>query len=143
MKIVSANPNDADSLADLRALAMKESLEALGLFDPTRVREGLLSGFDPTITKKVLINGQLAAFFVVKEEPDWLYLNHLYVLPRFQAEKIGTTILTLIIERGDELGKKIKLRALKESRSNQFYLSHGFVKTHEEELDNYYTREHR
>jgi len=141
MEIVSANSKDADTLADLRALAMKESLEALGIFDPTRVREGLLSSFDPTLTKKVLINGQLAAFYVLREEPDWLYLNHLYVLPQFQGEKIGTTVLSLIIKQGDELGKKIKLRALKESRSNDFYLSHGFVKTHEEEFDNYYTRE--
>lgn len=122
---------------------MKESLDALGLFDPTRVRQNLLSNFDPTLTKKVLINGQLAAFYVLKEEPDWLYLNHLYVLPRFQAEKIGTTLLSLIIKQADELGKKIKLRALKESRSNNFYSSHGFVKTHEEEYDNYYTRERR
>ena len=44
----------------------------------------------------------------------------------------------MIIKKGCDLGKEIRFGALKVSRSNGFYLSHGFVKTHEEEFDNYY-----
>ena len=44
----------------------------------------------------------------------------------------------MIIKKGCDLGKEIRFVALKGSRSNGFYLSHGFVKTHGEEFDNYY-----
>lgn len=57
-----------------------------------------------------------------------------------QGQKIGSRLLVTIIEQGNTLRKDIKLGALKGSRSNHFYLSHGFVKTHEEEFDNYYLR---
>ena len=47
---------------------MRESLEALGRFDPIRARERFLSGFDPALTKKAMIDGELVAFYVFKEE---------------------------------------------------------------------------
>lgn len=140
MEIIDVNLSDAESLAELRVLAMRESLEALGRFDPIRARERFLSGFDPPLTKKAMIDGELVAFYVLKEETSWLYLDHLYVHPDFQSKNIGVRLLAVIIEKGCDLGKEIRLGALKGSRSNTFYLSHGFVKSHEEEFDNYYVR---
>lgn len=142
MEVINVDMGDAESLAELRVLAMRESLEALGRFDPTRARERFLSAFDPAVTKKLLVDGKLVAFYVLKEESSWLFLDHLYVHPAFQGEKIGSKLLTTIIKKGCDEGKEIKLGALKGSRSNDFYLSHGFVKTHEEEFDNYYVHKH-
>lgn len=140
MEVVDVEWNDAALLAELRVLAMRESLEAIGRFDPVRAKERFLSSFDPALTKKVLVDGKLTAFYVLKEESSYLYLDHLYVHPNCQGQKMGSNLLTDIIEQGNMLGKDIKLGALKGSRSNHFYLFHGFVKTHEEEFDNYYLR---
>lgn len=142
MEIIEVVKQDALSLAELRVMAMRESLEELGRFDPVRARERFLSSFNPDFTKKVVIDGELAAFYAVKEELEWLYLDHIYVHPKFQGRRIGSSLLAVIINKGYALGKDIKLGALKGSRSNQFYLSHGFVKTHEEEFDNYYVLKH-
>lgn len=87
MEIIDVNLSEVESLAELRVLAMRESLEAIGRFDPARAKERFLSSFDLALTKKVLMNGKLTAFYVLKEEPSYLYLDHLYVHPNSPRPK--------------------------------------------------------
>lgn len=138
MIIERANLQDGEALAELRVLAMQESLEALGRFDRDRARQRFLSNYDPETTLKILIASELVGFYVVTDFPSYRYVDHLYIHPEHQAKKIGSKVLTDIIEGGRRAGKSIKLGALKGSRSNQFYLSHDFVKISEGEFDNYY-----
>lgn len=138
MRILKTREDDAQALAELRALAMRESLEAIGRFDPVRVRERFLQKFDPNATSKVFIDDELAAFFVVLDKGDHLYVDHLYVHPNHQSAGLGSSLLEVIKEQARHAEKPIRLGALKGSRSNQFYASHGFVRTHVEALDNYY-----
>ena len=137
----AAAPEDAGALADLRVLAMKDSLMALGRFDPIRARERFLSGFEPGCTQQIFQNDLLVGFWVLKpQEPVWL-LDHLYVLPSHQGPGMGTQILAHLFEQADQAGKALRLGALKGSRSNDFYLRHGFVKVDEGEWDIYYERQ--
>lgn len=75
---------------------------------------------------------------MVTEHPEYLYLDHLYVHPNHQGQRIGSTVLSNVIDTSRRLNKPIKLGALKGSQSNRFYVSHGFVKVAEGEFDNYY-----
>lgn len=138
MDTTTVMAEDGEALAALRVLAMRESLEAVGRFDPVRARSRFLSNFDPDITRKVVVAGELAAFYMLRHEPAFLFIEHLYVHPDFQCGKIGSNLLCSIIRLGVDSDKDIRLGALKGSRANKFYLSHGFVKTHAEEFDNYY-----
>ncbi|OED41177.1 hypothetical protein AB833_10520 [Chromatiales bacterium (ex Bugula neritina AB1)] len=138
VKIEKAVIEDADALATLRTIAMQESLEAVGRFCPNRARERFLANFNPKNTKKLIIEGTLAGFYVLAEHPVHLLLDHLYIHPVFQGMNIGSFIMHKVIEIAEESGKEITLGALKKSKSNNFYLSHGFIKTHEGEFDNYY-----
>ena len=140
MKILDAKIEDGNSLAELRVVSMRESLEAIGRFDPIRARDRFLSKYNANLTQKVIINGKIAAFYMVSEFDDHLYLDDLYVHPDFQRKGIGSKIMGLVIDQSHVKGKPIKLGALKESLSNEFYLSHGFVKSHSEQYDNYYVR---
>jgi GNAT superfamily N-acetyltransferase len=136
-----AEPEDADALADLRVRAMKDSLEALGRFDPVRARERFLLGFEPNCTQQIFQNAVLVGFWVLKpQEPVWL-LDHLYVLPGHQGQGIGAQVLVCVFAQADRAGKTLRLGALKGSRSNDFYLRHGFVKVGEGEWDLYYERQ--
>ena len=54
----SVAADDFESMADLRAEALRESLERLGRFDPVRVRERLRSAFEPACMRHILINGE-------------------------------------------------------------------------------------
>ncbi len=132
--------SDGDLLADLRVRAMKDSLEAVGRFDPIRAKNRFLENFDPLFTQEILLNNERVGFVVVKEMDDHFYLDHLYIEPHHQSKGVGAAVLKQVFALADDTKKAIKLGALKESRSNDFYKSHGFVLTESGEWDNYYIR---
>lgn len=130
--------DDAPELADIRAVAMRPSLETLGRYDENRVRSRFLDSFVPQETWKILLDNILIGFAVVREKPDHLYLDHLYVLPEHQGRGVGKHVLDLVKDEATAKRLPIRLGALRNSRSNDFYRDNGFMKMQEEELDVYY-----
>ena len=112
----------------------------MGRFDPIRAKNRFLDNFDPLFTQEILLNNERVGFVVVKEMDDHFYLDHLYIDPQHQSKGVGAAVLKQLIAIADDTKKAIKLGALKESRSNDFYKSHGFVLTESSEWDNYYIR---
>ena len=134
---------DAEALVALRILAMRESLERIGRFDPARARERFLSGFSPEHTRHILVGGERAGFVVVKPDGEALLLDHLYIDPRFQNHGIGAAVLATVFAEADARQLALKVGALRGSDSNRFYLRHGFELVKEDEWDNYYVRSAR
>ena len=137
-QIYEVEEGEKESLADLRIAAMRPSLEAVGRFDPDRARSRFLDKFLRVATRKIVVDGGLVGFYVLKDNGDHLYLDHMYIRPEFQGNGLGGLILKSIIAEAQARGLPLRLGALRGSRSNQFYQSHGFVRTHEEEWDIYY-----
>lgn len=135
-----ASNSDLEDLVAIRIEAMRESLERLGRFDPNRARERFISGFDANSTRRIEVSGDLVGFVVIKNHQSELLLDHLYVIPDAQGLGIGSEVLTQIFREADEIGRPIKVGALKESASNRFYTRHGFVFVESGEFDNYYVR---
>ncbi|QHF50891.1 MULTISPECIES: GNAT family N-acetyltransferase [unclassified Pseudomonas] len=131
---------DLEDLIAIRIEAMRESLERLGRFDPDRARERFHSGFDASSTRRIEVSGDMVGFVVLKDHQSELLLDHLYVIPSAQGAGIGTEVLTRIFREADEIGRPVKVGALKESASNRFYIRHGFVFVESGEFDNYYVR---
>lgn len=119
---------------------MRESLERVGRFDPTRARERFLSGFDSSRTRHIELSGQRVGFFVLKPTEGALLLDHLYVRPQFQCQGIGAAVLRVVFREAEAQGLVVKVGALRGSRSNQFYLKNGFTQAGQGEFDNYYLR---
>ena len=138
MEFAYCSVDDAYALAELRAKAMKPGLQKVGRFDEQRVRSRFLDSFVPADTKKILANDVLCGFFVVKHNPDHLYLDHLYVDPDYQNQGIGAAVLKHVMRLSEQMNLPIRLGALKKSRANEFYKQHGFVRTHEDAYDIYY-----
>ena len=137
--LAPALPGDACALAELRVLAMRPSLEAVGRFDPDRARSRFLATFDPAATWHVLDEGQRVGLLVLREEPDGLLLDHLYITPAAQGRAVGTSVLEYVFARARQLDRPVRVGALKGSRSNAFYLRNGFRPTSVGEWDNYYS----
>ena len=137
-EIVQASKNHGEFLAEIRVSAMRESLEAVGRFEPERARERFLASFVPENTQMLLVLGEVVGFYVVVEKDSCLYLDHLYVAPSMQGGNVGSSVISKLKTTAAELGLPICLGALRNSRSNEFYQKNGFVKTHEEEWDIYY-----
>ena len=135
-----ASHADLEQLVAIRIEAMRESLQRVGRFDPARARERFVAGFDATCTRGIEVAGELVGFVVIKDQQGELLLDHLYVKPSAQGAGIGATVLAQIFKEADELGRSIRVGALKESASNRFYQRHGFVWVRSGEFDHYYVR---
>lgn len=134
----SAVADDFEALVAIRIAAMRESLARIGRFDPVRARERFLAGFAPEYTRHIVAQGQRVGFVVTKPTADVLHLDHLYILPAWQGQGIGASVLQLIILEAEALGLPIRVGALRESASNRFYVRHGFELVEQAEFDNYY-----
>ncbi|WP_235865369.1 GNAT family N-acetyltransferase [Alloyangia mangrovi] len=130
-----ATPSDAPQLAELRAEAMRPSLEALGRFDPQRVRRRFLDSFDPAETTILLQGDQLAGFFVLRRRPEEHYLDHLYLAAQARGLGLGRRVMEELQEEARAAGVPIRLMALKGSPANRFYRACGFEPVGEEPFD--------
>lgn len=131
---------EGEAFASIRVEAMRESLERVGRFDEVRARERFLLGFVPAHTTAVMVGGELAGFFVVRPECGRLLLDHLYVIPLYQGKGIGSLVLSAVFAEADAKQQVVRVGALRESKSNEFYVRHGFVLVERAEYDNYYER---
>jgi ribosomal protein S18 acetylase RimI-like enzyme len=138
MEIRNAKNDDFEKLVDIRIRAMKPSLEKVGRFDKTRATERFRKSFIPEQTILVVENEKIQGFYIITLENKRLFLNHLYIDPEFQGNGIGRKLLEQVMDIARESGKSIELEALKESRSNSFYCTNGFIKIGESEFDNLY-----
>jgi GNAT superfamily N-acetyltransferase len=124
---------DFEELLAIRIAAMRESLEQIGRFDPERARQRLRSGFVPSATWKIIVDKQVVGFYALREEEQAYALDHLYLLPQWQGQGIGSAVLTHIQQQCRS--RPIRLGALRGSDSNRFYLRHGFTAVTESEWD--------
>ena len=138
--LVPVEPGDAEALVALRIAAMQESLERIGRFDPIRARERFLSGYSPEHTRHIEAEGQRVGFVVVKPQPEFVLLDHLYIQPSSQGKSVGATVLARVIEEANSLRLPVRVGALRDSDSNRFYKRHGFRLVEQSEFDNYYIR---
>ena len=118
--LTAASLQDADSLADLRVTAMRESLTRIGRFDPQRARDRILSDFNPEHTRIIEFNQTRVGFIVTKPNETELLLDQLHILPDYPGQGLGTFVLRLLFAEADESGLSIRVGALKESGSNKW-----------------------
>ena len=129
--------SDFEALVAIRISSMKESLTAIGRFDPVRTRNRLLNSFSPESTFRIFYNENLCGFYSLIFDSNLYKLDHFYIAPEFQNLGIGSVVLRQIVD-SLEIGSSIKLFALKQSRANRFYQKLGFRLIGEAEFDNIY-----
>lgn len=134
----SARNEDFDKLVDIRIRAMKPSLERVSRFDKTRATERFRKSYIPEQTTVLLQGEEILGFYMITLDDKKLFLNHLYIDPKYQGNGIGTKLLNQVKNIAKENKKALELEALKESRSNSFYSANGFIKISESEFDNLY-----
>ena len=131
---------DFDALAELRAAAMRASLEPLGRYDPQRSRQRLRDNFDPVRTYGIELDGRRIGFYAVGPADGALRLDHLYLLPAECGQGLGSQVMRHIIAQADAAGLALRVGALRGSDANRFYRRHGFVQVAETEWDIDYLR---
>ena len=133
-----ATESDFERLVELRLEVMRESLERINRFDPVRARERFRASFDPAQLRLIEVDGDWVGCVSLKDQGDHLEIEHFYIETRAQGKGIGSKVLTSLL---DESGSRtVRLGVLKQSRAAEFYIRHGFMKTHEREFDEYFER---
>lgn len=130
--------DDFEALHQLRLGAMRPSLEALGIYNPGRSRQRFAGRFTPEVTRWILRTGERVGFAAMRQAEDCCLLEHLYVTPLGQGRGAGGWALRQLQAEAAAVGMPIRLNALRDSPSNQFYQHCGFVPTHEQQWDIYY-----
>lgn len=131
--------SDFERLLALRLVAMRESLERLGRFDPDRARLRFREGFDPAHTRLIHQNGALVGCVTLRPEDDGaLWMEHFYLYPEVQSRGLGGEVMRVLLAEAH--GRIVRLCVLRESDANRFYRRFGFVETHREAWDIYYER---
>ncbi|WP_157670554.1 GNAT family N-acetyltransferase [Chitinibacter sp. GC72] len=133
--LASVSEADFEELLAIRIAAMRESLERIGRYDPERARQRLRANFEPTASQKIVVANQVVGFYALREEEQAYALDHLYLLPQWQGQGIGSAVLTHIRQQCSSSSKPIRLAALRDSDSNRFYQRHGFIAVAESEWD--------
>jgi GNAT superfamily N-acetyltransferase len=136
--ISPATEHEAQQLAEIRAEAMRPSLEAVGRFDPERVRARFLSTFVAADTFALRRDGAIIGFYVRRRRKDHLYLDHLYIRRDCQGLGLGRQVVERVQEEARRLALPIRLLALADSPANGFYIAHGFRFERSEGVDNHY-----
>ncbi|MEJ1113992.1 GNAT family N-acetyltransferase [Paenarthrobacter sp. CCNWLY172] len=126
--------SDAAWIAELRAVVMRPDLERLDRFDPVRVRERFLNGFQPEYTYIIHTDGVDAGVIAVRPEPDERWIEHFYVAPTHQGRGLGGAVLRHVMAASvDE--RPFRLNVLQGSAARRLYERHGFMLESEDPID--------
>lgn len=125
---------DGPWIAELRAVVMRPDLERLGRFDPVRVRERFLNGFQPEHTFVVEVAGQNAGVIAVRPEPDAQWIEHFYLAPEHQGKGLGGAVLRQAMDASQD-HRPFRLNVLQGSAARRLYERHGFEVESEDAVD--------
>lgn len=121
---------------------LRRDLERLGRFDPIRVRQRLLSVFDPALTKVVLVDGREVGCIAVRPDAGSLWIEHFYLAADVQGRGVGSLVLRRqLADHGS--GQTFRLNVLRGSRARALYERNGFIVEREDAVDVFMVRSGR
>jgi GNAT superfamily N-acetyltransferase len=131
---------DFEPLLALRIEVMREHLERVFRYKPSRARRIFREHFDEPGMRLILSGDQRIGCVGFRSEPECLKIDSFYLERRFHNSGLGTAILKVLLAEADALGKPIRLEVLTGSKADRFYLRHGFVKLREDAIEAEYER---
>ena len=129
-----------EPLLALRIEVMREHLERVFRYKPSRARRIFREHFDEPGMRLILSGDERIGCVGFRDEPECLKIDSFYLERRFHNSGLGTAILKVLLAEADELGKPIRLEVLTGSKADRFYLRHGFIKLREDEIEAEYER---
>ncbi len=126
--------SDASWVAELRAEVMRPDLERLGRYDPTRVRQHFLNGFQPEVAQVITVEGVDVGLIAVRPEAEETWIEHFYLHPDHQGRGLGGQVLRWALQIPSD-GRPFRLNVLQGSPARRLYERHGFVLEREDPVD--------
>ena len=131
---------DREQLADLRALVLCDDLTRLGRYDEIKVRERFRNTFHPEHTRILELEGILIGCVALKPKDKEYLLEHFYIHPDYQGRKLGTKVLSLLLEQEAVRSSRVTLNVLQGSPAQRLYERFGFTVDEQDEVDVFMSR---
>ncbi len=137
-----AEPSEADfePLLALRIEVMREHLERVGRYKPSRARRIFRGHFDEPGMRLILVDGERRGCVALRTGSDRFKIDSFYLDRSLQNAGLGTVILKALLAEADAAAKPVRLEVLTGGKADRFYLRHGFVKLREDEIEGEYER---
>lgn len=135
-------PDEADfePLLVIRIDVMREHLERVFRYEPSRARRIFRGHFDEPGLRLILLNGERVGCVGFRRAADEIKIDSFYLDRRLHGSGLGTRILKVLLAEADAAGLPVRLEVLTGSKADRFYLRHGFVKLKEDEIEGHYER---
>ena len=131
---------DFEPLLTLRIDVMREHLERVLRYKPSRARRIFREHFDGPGMRLILMGDERIGCVGFRDEPECLKIDSFYLQRHFHNSGLGTAILKVLLAEADAIGKPVRLEVLTGSKADRFYLRHGFVKLSEDPIEAEYER---
>ena len=129
-----------EPLLELRIAVMREHLERVFRYKPSRARRIFREHFDEPGLRLILTGEEIAGCVGFRIGTEEIKLDSFYLDRRLHNSGLGTAILEVLLAEADALDKPVRLEVLTGSKADRFYLRHGFVKLREDEIEGAYER---
>ena len=134
---------DFEPLLALRIDVMREHLERVFRFKPSRARRIFREHFDEPGMRLILMGDERIGCVGFRDEPECLKIDSFYLERRFHNSGLGAAILKVLLAEADAKAKPVRLEVLTGSKADRFYLRHGFIKLREDAIEAEYERPFR
>lgn len=139
-RFAPANEAHFEPLLAIRIDVMREHLERVFRYDPSRARRFFREHFDQPGLRLILIGDTLAGCVAFRTGDDSIVIDSFYLDRRFQNRGLGAEILRVLLAEADALAKPVHLDVLQGSPADRFYERHGFRQIKEDEIERTYER---
>jgi GNAT superfamily N-acetyltransferase len=131
---------DFEPLLALRIDVMREHLERVFRYKPSRARRIFRQHFDEPGMRLILMGDERVGCVGFRDESECLKIDSFYLERRFHNSGLGATVLKVLLAEADAKAKPVRLEVLTGSKADRFYLRHGFIKLREDEIEAEYER---
>ncbi|MFF2479427.1 GNAT family N-acetyltransferase [Paenibacillus sp. NPDC058071] len=128
--------SDMETIANLRAIVLRDDLTRLGRFDEEKVRQRFRDAFDPVHTW-IIKDTSFIGCIAFKPILDGYLLEHFYIHPDYQGKGVGSQVLEYVFKQDDVVGKRVTLNVLQGSPAQRLYERYGFKVDREDPVDIY------
>ncbi len=131
---------DFEPLLALRIEVMREHLERVFRYKPSRAKRIFRGHFDEPGMRLILLDGERVGCVGFRRHADEIKIDSFYLERRLHGGGLGSKILKVLLAEADAAGLPVRLEVLTGSKADRFYLRHGFVKLKEDEIEGLYER---
>jgi len=136
----AASEADFEPLLALRIDVMREHLERVFRYKPSRARRIFREHFDEPGMRLILVGDEIIGCVGFRIAADEIKLDSFYLDRRRHNTGLGTAILKVLLAEADALRLPVRLEVLTGSGADRLYLRHGFVKISEDAIEGHYER---